>query len=295
MGGNGTQDCLLLKSYNIFNFNTFKEYEGCSSTTYKKEERNDISNRKAVSYEKNEIKIVDKEFEREFWELTDNESVYKLLNKYKCKYPLYDATQVDENKPYIFLDNYIEISRRYYVVKDDNGHNRAIPVKIKEGNREKILFKNALLRLKINPNMSFENLLYAMVYERSYWIDNSDGEFTNRTLYKIAKGAFIKREQYSKIKISTEGQKKRRARCNKNGFKVNPAYCEKYGVSVRKVANMMRRDIANETILENYDFEKSVKENSRLLKVNKIKPNSERRLYEFKNWCLEKGIIDVKK
>ena len=295
MGGNGTQDCLLLKSYNIFNFNTFKEYEGCSSTTYKKEERNDISNRKAVSYEKNEIKIVDKEFEREFWELTDNESVYKLLNKYKCKYPLYDATQVDENKPYIFLDNYIEISRRYYVVKDDNGHNRAIPVKIKEGNREKILFKNALLRLKINPNMSFENLLYAMVYERSYWIDNSDGEFTNRTLYKIAKGAFIKREQYSGIKSVTEGQKKRRARCNKNGFKVNPAYCEKYGVSVRTMANIMRRDIANETILENYDFEKSVKENSRLLKENKIKPNSERRLYEFKNWCKENGIIDVKK
>lgn len=57
----------------------------------------------------------------------------------------------------------------------------------------------------------------------------------------------------------------------------------------------MRRDIANETILENYDFEKSVKENSRLLKENKIKPNSERRLYEFKNWCKENGIIDVKK
>ena len=297
MGGNGTQDCLLLKSYNIFNFNTFKEYEGCSSTTYKKEERNDISNRKAVSYEEKEIEIVDKEFEREFWELADDESVYKLLNKYRCKYPIYDATQVNEDTPYINFekDKYIEITRKYFIAKDEYGRNRAIPVKIKEGNREKILFANALLRLKINPNMSFENLLYAMVYERQYWIDNSDGEFTNRVLYKISKGAFIKREQYSGIKSVTEGQKKRRARCNKNGFKVNPAYCEKYGVSVRKVANMMRRDIANETILENYDFEKSVKENSRLLKENKIKPNSERRLYEFKNWCKENGIIDVKK
>lgn len=294
MGGNGTKDCLLYKSNNIFNFDSFKEYEECCSNTYKKEERNDISNRKAVNYEEKEIEIVDKEFEREFWELTDNESVYKLLNKYKCKYPLYDATQVDENKPYIFLDNYIEISRRYYVVKDDNGHNRAIPVKIKEGNREKILFRNALLRLKIDSEMSFENLLYAMVYEREFWIDNSDGEITNRVLYKIAKGAFTKRDLYD-ISTSTEGQKRRRARTNKNGFKVNPAYCEKYGVSVRAMANIMRRDISNEIILENYDFEKSVEENSLLLKEKEIKPNSERRLYEFIKWCKTEGIITNKK
>lgn len=296
MGGNGTKGCLLHKCNNIFNLDSFKDYEHCIPTTYKKRERNDISNRNAANYEEKELEITDKEFERDFWELADEESVYRLLNKYKCKYPIYDTTQVNENRPYIFLDeNYIEITRKYFIAKDEYGRNRAIPEKIKEGKREKILFANALLRLKINPNMSFENLLYAMVFERQYWIDNSDGEFTNRVLYKIAKGAFIKREQYSGIKSVTEGQKKRRARCNKNGFKVNPAYCEKYGISVRTMANIMRRDIANETILENYDFEKSVKENSRLLKENKIKPNSERRLYEFKNWCKENGIIDVKK
>ena len=293
MGGNGTESCLLHKCNNIFNIDSFKDYEHCIPTTYKKRERNDISNRKAVSCEEREIEIIDKEFERVYWELADDESVYKLLNKYRCKYPIYDATQVNEDTPYINFekDKYIEITRKYFIAKDEYGKNRAIPEKIKEGKREKILFSNALLRLKINPNMSFENLLYAMVYERQYWIDNSDGEFTNRVLYKIAKGAFIKREQYSGIKSVTEGQKKRRARCNKNGFKVNPAYCEKYGVSVKTMANIMRRDISNEIILENYDFEKSVKENSKLLKENKIKPNSERRLYEFKNWCLEKGLI----
>ena len=293
MGGNGTEDCFLLKSYNIFNFNTFKEYEECSSNTYKKEERNDIRNRKAVGYEEKEIVIIDKEFEREFWELTDNEAVYKLLNKYRCKYPLYDATQVQEEKPYIYLDNYIEISRRYYVVKDEYEHNRAIPVKIKEGNREKILFRNALLRLKIDSDMSFENLLYAMVYERTYWIDNSDGEITNRVLYKIAKGAFTKRDMYD-IGTSTEGQKRRRAKTNKNGIKVNKAYCNKYGVSVRSMANYIRSGVSNEILLENYDFEKSVKENSKILKEKGIAPNSERRLYEFKKWCKEEGIITDK-
>ena len=296
MGGNGTKDCLLYKSDNIFNFNSFSDYENCSSISYKKRERNDISNRNADGYEEKEIEIIDKEFERDFWELTDSESVYQLLNKYKCKYPIYDATQVDENTPYINFekDKYIEITRKYFIAKDEFGRNRAIPEKIKQGNRERILFANALLRLKINPEMSFENLLFALVYERQYWIDNSDGEFTNRVLYKIAKGAFIKRERYDGIKSVTKGQMKRRARYNKNGLKVNPAYCNKYGISVRAVANMMRRDIANETILENYDFAKSVKENSILLKQNKIKPNSERRLYEFKKWCKEEGIITDK-
>ena len=65
--------------------------------------------------------------------------------------------------------------------------------------------------------MSFENLLYAMVYERTYWIDNSDGEITNRVLYKIAKGAFTKRDMYD-IGTSTEGQKRRRAKTNKKRF-----------------------------------------------------------------------------
>ena len=52
----------------------------------------------------------------------------------KIRFIIYDATQVDENIPYIFLDDhFVEISRRYYVVKDENGCNRAIPVKIKGG------------------------------------------------------------------------------------------------------------------------------------------------------------------
>ena len=55
----------------------------------------------------------------------------------------------------------------------------------------------------------------------------------------------------------------------------------------------MRGDISNNTLLENYDFEKSVAENSQLLKAKGIKPNSERRLYQFKKWCIDNNI-DIK-
>ena len=69
--------------------------------------------------------------------------------------------------------------------------------------------------------------------------------------------------------------------------------CEKYGVGVRAMANHIRSGISNEILLENYDFERSVADNSKLLKEKGIKPNSERRLYEFKKWC-KKNKIDIK-
>jgi hypothetical protein len=61
------------------------------------------------------------------------------------------------------------------------------------------------------------------------------------------------------------------------------------------MANYMRTDITNEVLLENYDFNLTVKENSKKLKENGIKPNSERRLYQFKKWCIENNIIKTDK
>lgn len=279
-------------THNIFNLLSFKNYNNCISNTYKKEERNDIINRNAVSYEEKDIEIKDKEFERRFWGIDSEDGAYQLLTDYQYKYEITDTTQVDENIPYISLDDYVQISRRYFMEKIDDGKYIPRNVRIKKGDRERTLFNNALLRLKINPNMTFENLLFAMVYERQFWIDNSDGEFTNKILYKIAKGAYTKRDRYS-IASATKGQLRRRARTNKNGIKVNKAYCEKYGVGVRAMANHIRSGISNEILLENYDFERSVADNSKLLKEKGIKPNSERRLYEFKKWC-KKNNINIK-
>ena len=132
---------------------------------------------------------------------------------------------------------------------------------------------NALLRLKILPQMEFEQLLYALTYERQYWIDNTDRTITNHVLYKIAKGAFLKRHEY--IPNPTYKNK------NKSGYKVNPAYCKFNGVSPRSMANRIRTMVSDKILSANYDFTKSVAENSRILKDKGIKPNSERRLYTF--------------
>ena len=285
MGGNGKADCILLRSDRVFSFDDFSKWNNCISNTYKKERRNDITHRNADVKEEMEIKIQDREFIETFWRIDSTQSAISFLTTYQDKYPIFESTQVSADIPYIDLNSndYVEISRRYYVAKDTYGNNRAIPVKTKEGNRERILFSNALLRLKINPQMTFENLLYAMAYERQIWIDNTDGEFTNHILYKIAKGAYINGSAYN-ISNATEGQKRRRKKTNKCGCKVNKAFCDKYGVSVRSMANHMRTDASNKVLQRHYDFSKSVKENSSMLKEKGIKPNGERRLYEFVKW-----------
>ena len=50
------------------------------------------------------------------------------------------------------------------------------------------------------------------------------------------------------------------------------------------MANRMRTDASNKVLQQHYDFSKSVKENCCLLKEKGIKPNGERRLYEFVKW-----------
>ena len=61
------------------------------------------------------------------------------------------------------------------------------------------------------------------------------------------------------------------------------------------MANYIRSSLSTETLLECYDFDKSVKENSKILKEMGIKPNSERTLYNFKKWCIDNEIITTKK
>lgn len=277
MGGNSLNNCILYKNYSIYNYSDFikkdncQNRESCIPIAYKKEEKNDIQQGIADD----EIVITNHEFLNDFWGMVDYDSALFFLTKYKNTYPIVDITPVDESQPFIRLnDNYTQIKRRTYIIKDKYGNRQTLPVKIKKGNRERILFLNALLRLKIQPNMAFEHLLYSLTYERQYWIDNTDRTITNHVLYKIAKGAFLKRHEYIPNNLNHRNK-------NKSGYKVNPAYCKSKGVSPRSMANRIRTMVSDQVLLENYDFTKSVAENSQILKDKGIKPNSERRLYSF--------------
>lgn len=280
MGGNGLNNCIVYKNYTVFTFSDFiknneSNAEVCNPSSYKKKERNDIHNRNA----ENELVILDRQFITDFWQIADRDSVQFFLQKYREIYPLCEATPVNELEPFIELNgDYVELTRRTYIIKDECGNRQARPVRIKQGNRVRILFANALLLLKMQTDMTFENLLYAMVFERQYWVDNSDGTITNQELYKIAKGAYLNREKYHPNPTESQVRKRRK---NKSGYKVNPAFCESQGVSAKSMANRIRTMVSDEVLMEHYDFSKSVAENSLILKQQGIKPNSERRLYDF--------------
>ena len=280
MGGNSLNNCILFKNYTVFTYSDFiKNNEGdmevCTPNSYKKEGRNDIHNRIA---EKGLV-IIDNEFITDFWQIADRDSAQIFLQKHREIYLLCEATPISDLEPFIKLnEDYVELTRRTYIIQDKHGNRQALPVRIKEGNRVRILFANALLRLKMQPDLTFENLLYAMVFERQYWIDNSDGTITNQELYKIAKGAFLNREKYHLNPTASQARKRKK---NKSGYKVNPAFCESQGISTRSMANRIRTMVSDKILMEHYDFSKSVAENSRILKDKGVKPNSERRLYEF--------------
>ena len=291
MGGNSNQDITIYKTYNVFykeDFITNTEHysNSCFSKQYKKEKRNDILNGNAEASENVELlHLIDAEFISDFWNFTDERSYIEIRKKHSDKYPIHNATQTDALQPFIKLnDEYIDIPRKTYKYKDHHGSWQECPQKVKKGDRERILFCNALLRLKMIPEMTFEHLLFCLLYERQIWIDNSDGTITNKVLYKIAKGAFLKRTKYNPQ--MKESQRRKRAKY-KTGHKVNPSFCESQGLSARSVANHIRGYLSDKTLDEHYDFSKSVKENHIILKKQGIKPNSERRLYKY---LKDKGI-----
>lgn len=280
MGGNSLSNCQLYKNHSVFSFSDFiagktKDYR--ISKTYKKEKRNSIE----IGNAEQEMQIRDEECVKEFWEIRDEQSAYAFLTKYKDRYPLYEETPVDEKKPFIDLsEGYVKLERRCYMTKDERGKWQSRPAKIHKGSRERVLFINAAMRMKMMPDMSFEHLLYAMVFERQYWIDNADGTITNKVLYETAKNARMKWEQYKPMQV--KGTWKSR---NKSGYKVNPAYCKANDVSKRSMANKIRKMKSDKVLMENYDFSMSVAKNSKILKHKGIKPNSEGRLLQFvKEW-----------
>lgn len=71
--------------------------------------------------------------------------------------------------------------------------------KLRDGdNRRKKLYIAGLIMKKILPNITFENLLYNLICERTYYYDNSDRVLSNKVLANIARNVVnIPLERYN--------------------------------------------------------------------------------------------------
>ena len=205
-----------------------------------------------------------------------------VYEKYKSIYRLKDRSnlpKVGDDTPFIQLGNdHYEIRRIWR--KDENGHSHII--RLKNGmNRKFKLFYNLMIRRLIIPDLTLDELLYALAYEMLFFVDNTVDKITLSQLMSIAYNAFhadLNDFHYQRQRNS----------------QVNYKYCIKYGISKRKVAAQKGhitqskfKQNKKEVFFEYYDCDKTIKENIEYISDLTGLSFSERTIKRWKN---EEGI-----
>ena len=227
----------------------------------------------------------DSHFLEDFRHLPLNE----ILQKYFDIFPFFECTilpPTDVDSPVIKLpEDFISIKRRILkrFTYEPNGEMKCyISVRrIKNGERRRRkLFLNALLRRKMRENISFDHLLYCLIYELYHYYDNSDKSdlITKKDLYNICNNAMhVDLTKYADFFYNGRDGRKMMA---------NPDYCNKYHVSKRSAINEGRRKLSDDIFLKYYDKDKTIADNVKILEEHGIKIS----LRTFKNVMKRNGI-----
>lgn len=261
--GNGNDNIAYYYNDNIFcptDFGFDENYFSNSDSILKRERKNNIQTDL-------ESPIANSEFMKDFWGMGYKKNEEIFIRKYAEKYPFIEATplpETDSDIPYILLpDNYVKITRYWYKEPLTKGDGTIVykshAVKLKSGHRRKLLYDGCLLRKIMLPEITMEHLLYCLVCERRYYVDNQDKVITNKILYQIAKDA------WNDTKRSIKPKKEEKQ------FVVNPKYCEKHGISKQVARNIAAKMLLDLQLKQSYDTNLSVKENLELLKNQGIK------------------------
>ena len=219
----------------------------------------------------------DEQFGKDYW----NMKMEDLIEKYIRVYPNIEHTPLeipDDDTPYIIYPiGYIAIRRWWR--KRLNG----MPIKIKDGEgRRRKLFINGIIRRLINPNITFDNLLYNLLYELVNYVSNYDADnvIGKKDIYYIAQDVMKKdMANYENMRGSHKQ------------FMVNPNYCIKHNLSKNEVKSMAAKLIRYNQIGELYDCSKTDKENVEIMKEHGLVIS----LITLKRWRKENGIAKYKK
>ena len=230
--------------------------------------------------------FTNEEFESDYWNMKDDgEILYKYINIYPNleHTPLPD---VNEDTPYIIYPNdYIEINRVAKVGEKYIRISEGSKLKIKDGQgRGRTLFFNGILRRLINPDITFDNLLYNLLFEFYHYMTNYKAEniIGRREIYNTARDV---------MKADMTNYEYLRNRPHK-GFTTNPDYCAKHNTSRNEFKGTAGKLIRYQQIGELYDCSKTIKENVEVMKAYGLKRISEPTL---KRWMKNNGITKYKK
>ena len=259
----GCCGCESFKSENVLQKNAIErgKYE-CKSNVGQKHQPND--NIKPIHYIEAGVFISD------YWNL----SLSSFVEKYITAYPSIESTplEIDDEQPIITYPNdYFEIHRPWKMI---NGE--VMKIKDGEGRRRK-LFINGLIRKRINPSITFENLLVNIVYEFIYYYVNNGNRITKKELYDIAQQAFKRDITEDKL-----------GRPRYKTF-VNPLYCQKHNMSKQQV--LAKSQSKQQYIGELYDPSLTDKENIAMMKEYGLDIH----INTLQRWRKENNITKYKK
>ena len=164
-------------------------------------------------------------------------------------------------------ENFRELKPRYYnrqIVKWEDG----------EGRRPK-MFIFSKLRIQMKPDITLEELIYNLVFDRLNFFENKDKVLTNETLIRIAYNAL---QSNYEIKPSD---------MRRPTFKIDKTFCVEHGISANSYKNTVKKILNFNSISTWYDPAKSVMENLKFAEEHEIKNAKQRTLY---NYCKECGI-----
>lgn len=206
-------------------------------------------------------------FMDDYWNMSFND----ILEKYRGTYVNMEQTpmQYDDTEPIVYYpEDYYEIRRPW---KRVNG--QTMKIKDGEGRRRK-LYMNGIIRRMIYPDISFDNMLYNLIYEfQNYYINNGN-KIDKHTLYEIASNVMgAELDKYAMEKGKP-----------RNAFFINPLYCQKHDMTKKQVLGQVRNK--KQYIGEFYDFTKTDKENIEIMKEYGLDVS----LRTLKTWKKENNI-----
>ena len=252
--GNATKNCQITINDVIYNVSNF-----------------DIEEPTEEPIEKDKIKVrIDDEFLQNLNTLKPTD----FLSCYRDKYQIIYESELDYNEEGYALtpDDYVCIERNYMAYKWW-GIRKYKCRKLRDGQkRRNTLFSNARIRVQIKPNISIEELIYNLVFDRTYFFNNSDKVLTNQCLLRIALDA-----KKSKRKMKMK---------NIPRLRVSAEYCMINHITPKAQKQIAEKMEHYKEISMWYDPTKNVYQN---VKIAKEKGNGE--VYNtLQKYCFENGI-----
>lgn len=277
MNGNGSPNCEVYSTNYTYSLGDFGVAYATTVTPTAKS--NTIRAQNKLTKINEAFPFTDMEFKSDFYSMNPHD----LIVKYGERYPFFESTELNFNEDGYALigDDYRQIFRRWYldISQDEKGreHKAMVLRKRRDGDKRRYyLYLSALIRKQIKPDITFEHLLYNLVYERQYFYDNSDHVLSNQFLMEKARSVID-----TPLEDINLGMYDKRPK-----YKVSRDYCRERGIKPVAWSNRIRSMLYTEKIGELYDCNLTVAENLECIRSHGVKV-SKTKLYNF---CKEMGI-----